>query len=146
VLPRFLEFAEGSVLAAHNAPFDVGFLAAACHRCGAAWPRGAVIDTAMLARLVLGPDDVPNHKLATLSGHFAIQAGPCHRALADARATAGVLAGLLDLLASAGARAAEAGQPARPPARWMRILRPVRWRRSRGASSAGPGGGKWSPR
>jgi len=103
VLPRFLEFAAGCVLAAHNAPFDVGFLIAACQRVGTAWPSCAVIDTAMLARLVLGPEDVPDHKLATLSGHFGTQTWPCHRALADAKATAGVLAGLLRLLACAGA-------------------------------------------
>jgi len=102
VLPGLLEFAAGSVLAAHNAPFDVGFLTAACRGCGISWPPCAVIDTAMLARLVLGPDDVPDHKLATLSGHFATQTGPCHRALDDAKATAGVLTGLLRLLAKAG--------------------------------------------
>lgn len=102
VLPSFLDFAAGSVLAAHNAPFDIGFLTAACRRCGTAWPPCAVIDTALLARLVLGPADVPDHKLATLSGHFATQTGPCHRALDDAKATAGVLAGLLGLLAIAG--------------------------------------------
>jgi DNA polymerase III subunit epsilon len=105
VLPRFLEFAAGGILAAHNAPFDIGFLTAACLRCGIPWPPCAVIDTAMLARLTLGPDDVPDHKLATLSGHFATQTGPCHRALDDAKATAGVLIGLLGLLANAGAAA-----------------------------------------
>jgi DNA polymerase III subunit epsilon len=111
VLPRFLEFAAGSVIAAHNAPFDVGFLTAACERCGISWPPCAVIDTAMLARLVLGPDDVPDHKLTTLSGHFATWTGPCHRALADAKATAGVLVALLGLLADArsGAGAVQLG-------------------------------------
>jgi DNA polymerase III subunit epsilon len=105
VLPEFLDFADGSVIAAHNAPFDIGFLDAACRQCGTQWPSFAVIDTAMLARLVLGPDDVPDHKLATLSGHFTTATAPCHRALADARATAGVLLGLLGRLADAAASA-----------------------------------------
>src|SRR5262249_25080814 len=46
VLPRFLAFAADGVIVAHNAPFDIGFLAAACEQCGIAWPPGAVIDTA----------------------------------------------------------------------------------------------------
>lgn len=98
VLPGFLDFARGGVMVAHNAPFDIGFLTAACHACGLTWPPCAVLDTAVLARIVLRPDEVPDHKLATLSCHFATVTGPCHRALADAKATAGVLASLLGLL------------------------------------------------
>lgn len=100
VLPRFFEFAADGVMVAHNAPFDIGFLTAACHDCGIRWPPRAVLDTATLARMVLTADEVPDHKLATLSGHFATRTGPCHRALADAKATAGVLSSLLALLAS----------------------------------------------
>ena len=55
VIPSFLEFARGSVLVAHNAPFDVGFLRAACAVHGHAWPAFPVVDTAVLARRVLTP-------------------------------------------------------------------------------------------
>src|SRR5271170_3425032 len=42
VLPMFLEFARDSVLVAHNAGFDVGFLRAAAQQCNIAWPRPPV--------------------------------------------------------------------------------------------------------
>jgi DNA polymerase-3 subunit epsilon len=100
VLPAFLGFANGCVLAAHNAPFDLGFLTAACRMSGLRWPAAAVLDTAVLARLVLGPPEIPDCKLATLADFFTAPTRPCHRALADAKATADVLAGLLDLLRS----------------------------------------------
>src|SRR3974377_1975764 len=50
VLPGLLAFAHGCVPVAHNAPFDVGFLIAACAECGLAWPGFTVLDTVMLAR------------------------------------------------------------------------------------------------
>ena len=94
-LSAFLAFARGTVLAAHNAPFDLAFLTSGCRASGLAWPPAAVLDTAVLARLLLGPDQVPDCKLSTLAGYFAVAATPCHRALADAQATAEVLLGLL---------------------------------------------------
>jgi len=102
VLPSFLEFAAGAVLVAHNAPFDVGFLRAACARHDIPWPGPAVVDTAVLARRVLTRDEVPNCKLATLAGHFSAAVTPNHRALADARATADVLHGLIGRLGNLG--------------------------------------------
>ena len=95
----FLAFAAGSVLVAHNAPFDLGFLTTAAAASGLAWPPAAVLDTAVLARLLLTPDDVPDCRLATLAAYFGATTRPVHRALADARATADVLAGLLHLAA-----------------------------------------------
>src|SRR5438105_7990281 len=64
VLPAFLEFARGSVLVAHNAPFDVGFLRRSAAELDIAWPGFAVVDTAVLARRVLTRDEVPNCRLA----------------------------------------------------------------------------------
>jgi DNA polymerase III subunit epsilon len=58
-----------------------------------------VLDTAALARLLLGAGQVPDCRLATLATYFAARTAPCHRALADARATADVLTGLLGLAA-----------------------------------------------
>jgi DNA polymerase-3 subunit epsilon len=102
VLPAFLEFARGSVLVAHNAPFDVGFLKAACATLAMPWPGFAVVDTAVLARRVLTRDEVPNCKLSTLAQFFRSGTTPTHRALYDARATVDVLHALLERLGSLG--------------------------------------------
>lgn len=102
VLPAFLEFSRDCVLVAHNAPYDMGYLRAACEALGYAWrPRG-VIDTARLARSAVGRDEVANHKLATLARHFHASTTPNHRALDDARATVDVLHGLIARLGSVG--------------------------------------------
>ncbi len=104
VLPLFLTFARGCVLTAHNAAFDVGFLSAACGNSGVPWPAFPVLDTVLLARLVLGAAEVPDRKLSTLASFFGTATMPCHRALPDAMATAEVLQGLLHRLAVAGVR------------------------------------------
>jgi DNA polymerase-3 subunit epsilon len=107
-LESFLAFGRGCVLVAHNAPFDLGFLTAAAAASGIRWPAAAIIDTAVLARLLLGPEDVPDCRLATLADYFGAATIPSHRALADAKATADVLTGLFDLAAYGRAPAARA--------------------------------------
>jgi DNA polymerase-3 subunit epsilon len=101
-LPAFLEWARGSVLVAHNAPFDLGFLRAGCDRLGIDWPAFDSVDTARLARRVLTRDEAPDCKLATLARIFRTATTPCHRALADARATTDVLHGLLERVGNLG--------------------------------------------
>lgn len=101
-LPAFLEFAQGSVLVAHNAPFDVGFLKHAARQQGRPWPAFDVVDTAVLARRVITRDDAPNCKLSSLARVFNSATTPNHRALADARATVDVLHGLLERLGGLG--------------------------------------------
>jgi DNA polymerase III subunit epsilon len=104
VLPGLLDFADGCILVAHNAPFDVGFLRAGCDECGLAWPRFTALDTVMLARQLMDPDEVPDCKLGTLAGFFRARTTPSHRALADARATADVLGWLIRRLTHHGIR------------------------------------------
>ncbi|WP_433794145.1 DEDD exonuclease domain-containing protein [Actinoplanes sp. CA-252034] len=100
VLPALLEFLRGAVLVAHNAPYDVGFLKAACARHGYPWPHPRVLDTAALARRALTRDEVPNRKLGTLAHFFRSPVQPNHRALDDAKATVDVLHGLIERLGS----------------------------------------------
>jgi DNA polymerase-3 subunit epsilon len=107
VLPAFLEFARGTVLVAHNAPFDLGFLRAACEASGIAWPAFASVDTAVLARRLLTRDEVPDCKLGTLAPFFSTSTQPCHRALDDARATVDVLHGLFERLGPLGVTSLE---------------------------------------
>ncbi len=102
VLPAFLEFAHGCVLVAHNAPFDIGFLRSGCEQLDLAWPAFETVDTALLARRILTRDETPNCKLATLATYFRAAEPPCHRALADARATVDVLHGLFERLGPLG--------------------------------------------
>lgn len=98
----FLEFAQGAVLVAHNAGFDIGFLKAACAAHDLRWPSPAVLDTVRLARQVVSRDETPNHKLGTLAQLFGATTTPDHRALHDARATVDVLHGLIGRLGSVG--------------------------------------------
>jgi DNA polymerase-3 subunit epsilon len=96
VLPAFLEFLGDAVLVAHNAPYDVGFLKAACGLHEYPWPGSTVVDTARLARVALHRDEVRNCKLGTLAAHFRTSVTPNHRAFDDASATADVLHRLIE--------------------------------------------------
>jgi DNA polymerase III epsilon subunit family exonuclease len=104
-LPDFLAFCESdsiSVLVAHNAPFDLGFLMAAANDCDLPWPDFFVIDTVRLARAVIARDEIPNCKLSTLAQFFDTEVKPTHRALDDAQTTVDVLYGLLERAGSMG--------------------------------------------
>ena len=105
VFPILLEFlgAENeTVFVAHNAPFDLSFLKAAATASEYKWPKFTVIDTAKLARKVLGRDEVINCKLGTLAEFFNASVSPRHRALDDALATVDVLHALIGRVGSMG--------------------------------------------
>lgn len=101
VLPSLEEFLRGSVVVCHNVGFDRSFLDAAL----SADDRGEVaqpfVDTLPLSRRLLA-DEVPNHQLGTIARYLRVAHQPCHRALADALATADVLHVFIERLATYG--------------------------------------------
>jgi DNA polymerase-3 subunit alpha (Gram-positive type) len=89
-LKHFRAFAEGAILVAHNAEFDVGFLGQCALRIGMEPWTHPVIDTLALAR-VLYPGE-KNYRLKTLTQKFNVELVNHHRAIADAEATGKVFA------------------------------------------------------
>ncbi|MEE2040383.1 DEDD exonuclease domain-containing protein [Nocardiopsis sp. CT-R113] len=127
VLPEVLAFLDAepdTVLVAHNAPFDTGFLKAACERHGVDWPGYPVVDTLRLARALLPRGETRNHRLATLAAFFGVPVTPNHRALDDARATVGVLHGLIERLGPMGVSSLEELRAVnKPPSRAQQAKR-----------------------
>jgi DNA polymerase-3 subunit epsilon len=105
VFPQLLEFLGSeseTVLVAHNATFDLGFLKAAASALGYTFPKYQSLDTVKIARQVLTKDEVRNYKLDTLSQFFKTETSPTHRALDDVRATVSVFHGVIERLGSFG--------------------------------------------
>ncbi|MCR4411821.1 MAG: exonuclease domain-containing protein [Thermoguttaceae bacterium] len=84
-LPEFLAFLgnQETVLLAHHARFDLGFLRAALAGAGIAPPGHAVIDTLDLARTCLPA--LPTHRLEYLASRLGVADREEHRGLSDAR-------------------------------------------------------------
>jgi DNA polymerase III epsilon subunit family exonuclease len=100
---RFLTFAGDSVLVAHNARFDVGFVDREVERLEGRRLAAPVLDTVWLARRLLA-GRAARVSLRSLSHFFGTSVEPCHRALPDAQATAEALVALLGLAQERGAR------------------------------------------
>lgn len=99
VLPRFLEFAQGSTLVAHNASFDMGFLEAEKQFCWGYIDLPECLCTMTLARS-LYPGDF-RHSLDFLTQKFSLaMPQERHRALADVILTAQALQKMLERIPS----------------------------------------------
>ena len=82
VIPEFLNWLKAdTILLAHNAGFDVGFLHVAISRLALSAPENMIVDTLSMARCLV--HDAPDHKLKTLTEHLQLESGGFHRALAD---------------------------------------------------------------
>lgn len=81
VLTELAEFCSDLPLVAHNAPFDFKFLLAAVEKHRSRAPKGVVLDSCALARIVF--PGMFNYKLGTLVRHFGFPNGTFHRAEED---------------------------------------------------------------
>lgn len=100
-LGPLLQFIGNSVLVAHNARFDIGFINAALLRADLEPLSNRVLDTVGLARRLVGAE-VKNCKLATLATSLNLKHQPCHRAINDVLATGDLLHYLIERAAGFG--------------------------------------------
>ena len=84
ILPRFDSFIKDTVLIAHHAPFDMGFIAYEYEKLRMPFPESKVLCSCLLARKAF-PESV-NHRLATLVSLFNVKVDQAHRALDDSKA------------------------------------------------------------
>lgn len=82
--PALLALAGDAIIVAHNAPFDIAFLAAELERSRMPAPRNASIDTRILAKRAFPLER--SYSLGALASRLGIEPGKAHRALDDARA------------------------------------------------------------
>lgn len=95
ILPEFLEFCKGSILVAHNASFDVGFITKKAEFLGIETDF-TVIDTVGMARLLL--PHLSRFKLNIISKELGITLESHHRAVDDAGATAEIFVKFIEML------------------------------------------------
>ncbi len=77
----FLDFCEGSILVAHNAPFDTSFIRVACNNMGVSYDYTS-LDTVAICRAIL--PDIKNCKLDTVASYLRLGSFNHHRAVDDA--------------------------------------------------------------
>ena len=100
-LQPLLNFIGTSVLVAHNARFDIGFINAALLMHDYEPLPNRVLDTVGLARRIVGAE-VKNCKLSTLASSFNFPHQPSHRAINDVLATGDLLHLLIERAAGFG--------------------------------------------
>lgn len=101
VFPKILAFIEGSVLVAHNAPFDMGFLKQNAKNLGHEFDY-TYLDTLSLAKDLF--PDYKKYKLGKIAENLGIKVEVAHRALDDVDTTVKVFKVMIDMLKKRGAK------------------------------------------
>jgi DNA polymerase-3 subunit epsilon len=92
VAAPLLALMDGAVLVAHNAPFDLSFLAMELEIARLPPPEGPVVDTLTLARRTYR---FPRNGLQAVAAALSVAASTAHRAMGDVLTTARVLERIL---------------------------------------------------
>ncbi|MEQ8156884.1 MAG: DNA polymerase III subunit alpha, partial [Clostridiaceae bacterium] len=104
VFPKMLEFIEGSVLVAHNAGFDVGFLKHNARVLGYDFDF-TYLDTLSLAHELF--PEFKTYKLGRIAKNLGIEVKVAHRALDDVATTVKVFNIMLEMLKERGVKTLE---------------------------------------
>jgi len=95
IMPKLLEFLGDSVLVAHNADFDIGFLKHNASELGYSL-NNTYMDTLALAKILF--PDFKKYKLGMIAENLGIKVEVAHRALDDVDTTVKVLRVMFDML------------------------------------------------
>jgi len=98
-LEEFIAFVGDSMLVAHNAAFDIGFIRAAAQRCDIPF-KNSYLDTVGLSRYV--NPELKAHKLDAIVKHYKIGDFHHHRASDDAEVLAKIFIIMLERLKKEG--------------------------------------------
>lgn len=82
IMPKVLEFMGDSVLVAHNADFDIGYMKYNCEKLGLPF-HNTYIDTLRLAKSVY--PEFGTYKLGKIASNLGIKVDVAHRALDDVK-------------------------------------------------------------
>ena len=95
MLPKFFDFFGNSVLVAHNAKFDIGFIKKWSERNNRVI-ENTIVDTVGVSRTIF--PDMTKHSLSVLTKKLDISLENHHRAVDDAEATAHIFIKFIEIL------------------------------------------------
>ena len=95
VLPKFLEFAKGAIMVAHNADFDMSFIMQNAKNLGIEYDA-TYVDTVALARVLI--PSISRYKLDNVAKALGVSLENHHRAVDDAGCTAEIFVKFVDML------------------------------------------------
>ena len=101
VIPKIIDFIGDSVLVAHNADFDLGFLKHNFAECGYSLDN-TYIDTLRLAKVVF--PEMKRYKLGLIAEKLDIKVEVAHRALDDVKTLVAVFNVMIEKLKEKGAK------------------------------------------